>query len=78
MSDLSREELVLKINCLETDLIKYKKLSKSYENLIDKIKTIIDFNKINEDLGFKELFNEIKSLIDCNQNQCIVSIQKIH
>ena len=58
MSDLSREELVFKINCLEIDLIKYKKLSKSYEKLIDKIKT--DFNIINEDLGFKELFNEIK------------------
>ena len=59
-------------------LIKYKTLSKSYEKLINKIKTIIDFNIFNEVLGFKELFNEIKSLNDCKESETIVSIQEMN
>ena len=76
-TDFSRKEFNLKINCLETDLIKYKILSKSYEKLIDKIKTIIDFNSFDKALGFNELFNEIKSFNDCNESEAIVSIQEI-
>ena len=84
MSDLIQKQLLNELQeenkSLKEDLIKFKLLSNSYQRLVDKIFESIEkvFVLDYEKLGINELFNEIKSLKDCNQSEAIVSIQEIH
>ena len=76
LNDLSREELYsiishLKryINVLETDLIKFELLSKSFEKYFDYFNQINATIKLNEDI--LHLISDIKTLKEC-QKSCFV------
>ena len=76
---LSREELYClvnrlkcEINCLKTDLLRFKLLSNRYQKYFDY------FNQINDNLGInEEIMNDIKLLNKLNEKLCFVSLNRL-
>lgn len=76
---LSREELYClvnrlkcEINCLKTDLLRFKLLSNRYQKYFDY------FNQINHNLIVnKDIINKIKDLNELNKKYCFVSLNQM-